>query len=825
MRFTLLTVSFGLVLCSAGLAATVDQSQMQCEDVNDWGDGTSQSFTAGCSDSLTGVKLRVRRRGGPRDLTVEIRRADATHLPVGPVLASGTLPGSAFIPESTGWYAVPLDTPFGQQEGELLVFTVRYGPPDDAWYGWLELGQASQNPYAGGLLVYSGDNLDFTFQTLVGDWPGVSVTFDGQGGTLPDPQTKSVAYQCKYGQLATSTRLGYTLTGWYTGVNGTGSRVTSSSTLTTAADHALYAMWAANAYTVTFDAQGGTVDPPSKIVTNDYSYGQLPVPSRAGYTFLTWKTEFGELVSEFSIVKATSDQTLRAAWAANETVNWPATAGVPFSVTLSDAFAGAKVTVKGLPTGLKYNAATQAIAGVPTKAGVFTVTVSAPGATPQSFTIDVTALPAWAQGVFNGTVEGGGVATMTVTALGKVTGKIALTGTNYAFSAASYAAGGSEAEGFEIATAAKAGKAALPLTLRVRQATAPQTLGAASGLLGAESPVALYRDAWKDAAAKLAPLIGYYTATLPGDDEQYGSGYLTFTVDKAGKVKAGGKLADGTAVSLGGTLILDEEGQVWIAVYTAPTTYKGGYFFILAEFVNPEAGKVFLRTYDGGTWINRNPQATIEYGEGFSYWPDLVGGWYDKLINLRSYYGGGLTLGDTALPELPVSVKYTDVDDNDRKVSWTEAETADAAWDASPEGLALVLNAAGTGFVAPKADKPVKDADADEYDYAADTNGDGVTNTGGLTFTFTRATGLFKGSFLAWYDYTSAEDYTRDTVKSAHTSKSVKFEGVLTPECGSLDEGVAGRGFYLWPDKGVIPATAKPYGFNGSYDFELLMPE
>ena len=894
MRFIFLTVSFGLALCSAGLAATVDQWQMQCENMNDWGDGTSQSFTAGRSDSLTAVKLQVRRRGGPRDLTVEIRRADATHLPVGPVLASGTLPGSAFVPEATGWYTVPLDTPFDQQEGELLAFTVRYGPPDP-WYGWLELGYSTQNPYAGGLLVYSEGNLDFAFQTLVGDGPGVSVTFDGQGGTVPVPQTKSVPYNGAYGELAAATRVGYTLTGWFTGVNGTGSQVTSSSTVEIAADHELYAMWAANAYnvtfdaqggsapnpptksvtygsaygtlattartgytfegwwtpeavnghvtegytvrtaadhtlialwaanayTVTFDAQGGTADPQDKTVTYNVSYGTLPVPVRVGYAFGGWWTGAdgtGAQVTEETNVTVAAAQTLYAAWREEPNVS-----GMAYARPLPDAFVGAaKVVVKGLPAGLKYNAKTGMIEGVPAKTGSYNVTVSATGVAPQSFTIYVEALPAWAQGVFNGYVDGGGAATMTVTAQGKVTGKVAMAGTNYAFSAASYAAGGSAEVGFEVVATAKSGKAALPLTLRVRQAATPQTLGAASGLLGTESTVVLYRDAWKDAAAKLAPLIGYYTATLPGEDEQYGSGYLTFTVDKAGKVKVGGKLADGTAVSLGGTLILDESGQVWAAVYTAPATYRGGHFFMLAEFVSPEAGKTFLRADDGGTWVNWNPTATGDYGDGFNYWPGLVGGWYDKLINLRGYYGGGLTIGDTELPALPVAVKYTDLDDNDRKVSWTEAETADAAWDASPEGLSLVLNAAGTGFVAPKADKPVKDADTDEYDYAADTNGDGVSNTGGLTFTFTRATGIFKGSFLAWYDYTSAEDYTKDTEKFAHTSKAVVFEGVLTPERGDTDDGVAGRGFFLWPDKGLNPATAKPYGFNGSYEFLLL---
>lgn len=41
-------------------------------------------------------------------------------------------------------------------------------------------------------------------------------------------------------------------------------------------------------YTVTFDANGGTVDIASKEVTQDSVYGELPIPTRAGYTFLGW---------------------------------------------------------------------------------------------------------------------------------------------------------------------------------------------------------------------------------------------------------------------------------------------------------------------------------------------------------------------------------------------------------------------------------------------------------------------------------------------------------------------------------------------------------
>ena len=410
-----------------------------------------------------------------------------------------------------------------------------------------------------------------------------------------------------------------------------------------------------------------------------------------------------------------------------------------------------------------------------------------------------TDLPAWAQGTFNGYVVGGGVATMSVTAQGSVTGKLALGGTNYAFSAASYAAGGSATNGFSLTADAKAGKASLPLELRVtRAANAPsQALGVCEGDLGGVWPAVLYRSVWKDAdmGAAAADYAGYYTAALPGG-AAYGSGYLALTVDGAGGVKAAGKLADGTAVSLSGPLILGATGSVFTVLYTAPAAYKGGCLSGLAEFAEPTGGgNAFLRPLDGALflWESRSPQATEEYGKGFSRETGLSGGWYDKAGNLYGYYRNRrLAAGtDAAAPAPEIAA----------------AGGASAWW--RPDGVALTVatNKLGamTGLAAPKAGLPVKAAGA--YSYAA-------PNAVGLTVSLTRATGVFKGAFKAWFDY-----------GTAHTPKSLSYEGVLTPEREDKADGAEGRGFFLWADKTVPPAPAKPYAFNWSYDFKILFAE
>ncbi len=468
-----------------------------------------------------------------------------------------------------------------------------------------------------------------------------------------------------------------------------------------------------------------------------------------------------------------------------------------------------------------------------------TIRVTAMGASDSPVDVKVTqeanwveggsSLPNWAWGTFNGYIEGG-MASMAVTATGKITGKMSFGSVTYSFNASSYTSRNDE-DGYVITAEAKSsGKVTLPVTLNVYApaiwddtGTLPRTLGVADGDIGGERVCMLYRNVWKDAglAATLNDYIGYYTATLPGE---FGSGYLTFTVDKTGQVKIAGKLADGTSVSSSCTLILDGDGLLWALMYTAPTTYKGGYFLLGAQFVRPPNGKVFLRLYNFGEWVTRNPQASENYGEEWWLSVDLVGGWYDKLIDLYSHYGNGLRV-DSSLPDLPVTTKYTDWGDDGRKVSWPEPGLAGAADAASPAGLVLNLNTAGTGFIVPKADKLVKDTETGEYYYGEDTDGDGKVNTAGLTFSFTQATGLFKGSFKTWYDYESSVDNTTETIKYTHTSKNVTFQGALTPVREEMTNGIAGRGFYLCPAKGSYEDAAgktKTYNFNRSYDFLLL---
>ena len=114
-----------------------------------------------------------------------------------------------------------------------------------------------------------------------------TVTFDPQGGD-PVPPRSGVAY----GEAITPPvpmRTGYTFTGWFTQPAGTGAAFTKD---TPVLDNlTVYAQWAANPYTVAFDANGGT----GGMASLPCTYGQVAaLPSnaftRTGWNFAGWGT-------------------------------------------------------------------------------------------------------------------------------------------------------------------------------------------------------------------------------------------------------------------------------------------------------------------------------------------------------------------------------------------------------------------------------------------------------------------------------------------------------------------------------------------------------
>lgn len=142
-----------------------------------------------------------------------------------------------------------------------------------------------------------------------------TLTFNSNGGSEVTEQT--VSYGDKVIVPAVPTKAGYTFAGWYTDSGLSQAFDFDNTTVTT--DITLYAKWTVNAYTITFEPNGGTA-----VADHSVNYGKklsAPAsPSRSGYTFAGWYAD-SELKAPFNFAQTviTADLTLYAKWSVNST--------------------------------------------------------------------------------------------------------------------------------------------------------------------------------------------------------------------------------------------------------------------------------------------------------------------------------------------------------------------------------------------------------------------------------------------------------------------------------------------------------------------------
>jgi len=130
--------------------------------------------------------------------------------------------------------------------------------------------------------------------TIYAQWvPAYTVTFDARGGTV-DPESSKTNGQRKLASLPTPTKEDNAFAGWFTAAVG-GTEITANTQFSS--DATIYAHWIP-AYTVTFNAGGGTVDPESSKTNSQGKLASLPTPTRnGGYTFVGWFTTDGTEVT------------------------------------------------------------------------------------------------------------------------------------------------------------------------------------------------------------------------------------------------------------------------------------------------------------------------------------------------------------------------------------------------------------------------------------------------------------------------------------------------------------------------------------------------
>lgn len=143
-------------------------------------------------------------------------------------------------------------------------------------------------------------------------------SYNANGGSgAPASQTK---WYGEHGYLSTTqpTRTGYDFEGWNTKADGTGTSYAPGAECVDDANITFYAQWSELAYTVSFDANGGTGAPAAQ--TKRYTQSLIlssTAPTRDLYDFLGWATQAGATAAEYQAggtFTANADTTLYAVW-------------------------------------------------------------------------------------------------------------------------------------------------------------------------------------------------------------------------------------------------------------------------------------------------------------------------------------------------------------------------------------------------------------------------------------------------------------------------------------------------------------------------------
>lgn len=174
-------------------------------------------------------------------------------------------------------------------------------------------------PKGDGLLILDGDQ-GVSSSTKIISPLTYTVLYDGNGntgGTVPQDnaiysQNDDVTVAANDGGLV---KTGHSFISWNTKANGTGTSYLPNNTFKIAAENiTLFAQWAINHYTVSYDVDGGSVISNQTINHGEKASQPTPEPTKAGHTFLGWYTSsMGNTPFNFDTV-ITGDTVVYAKW-------------------------------------------------------------------------------------------------------------------------------------------------------------------------------------------------------------------------------------------------------------------------------------------------------------------------------------------------------------------------------------------------------------------------------------------------------------------------------------------------------------------------------
>ncbi|HEY1080665.1 MAG TPA: S8 family serine peptidase [Prosthecobacter sp.] len=289
-----------------------------------------------------------------------------------------------------------------------------------------------------------------------------------------------------------------------------------------------------------------------------------------------------------------------------------------------------RYSAKGLPPGLKLDAKTGRITGRPTRAGSYTVTLTAgnaagSAAAPVTFDWVVEDLPANISGSFRGLVERhagynqnlGGHFSLVVTKTGAFTGTLtrgslrtAVKGMLETFPGETYAT-------VTLPVSRPGNPLPLELTFSLEDGTLEGSLGRED-----EDYVRVWAaQEWTALPQEFTALPGLYNVPLvptPLPDSPRGSGYLAVNLSSKGQITWSGKLADGTAVTGAGKGLRGDLLPVHSLLYKGTGSFQGQLQILPAAPARIAAATDWFKAAQPGNPAPRN------YGSGFGR-HDLAG--------------------------------------------------------------------------------------------------------------------------------------------------------------------------------------------------------
>lgn len=136
---------------------------------------------------------------------------------------------------------------------------------------------------------YSGSNKYASGSITIAAMQTYTISYNANGGTgAPSSQTKVHGTSINL-SMTVPTRTGYTFQGWGTSASTSTVTYTKGELYSGNESITLYAVWKANTYTVSYNANGGTGAPSSQTKTHGKTLTLSSTkPTRANYTFVGW---------------------------------------------------------------------------------------------------------------------------------------------------------------------------------------------------------------------------------------------------------------------------------------------------------------------------------------------------------------------------------------------------------------------------------------------------------------------------------------------------------------------------------------------------------